>query len=47
MNESVTDLKNGLERLAVTYSKELIEKWYNSFKEWYEKKSVKDTCWRN
>lgn len=43
MNESVTDLKNGLERLAVTYSKELIEKWYNSFKEWYDKKSVKDT----
>ena len=43
MNESVTDLKNELERLAVTYSKELIEKWYNSFKEWYDKQSVKDT----
>ena len=43
MNESVTDLKNGLERLAVTYSEELIEKWYNSFNEWYDKQSVKDT----
>ena len=43
MIESVTNLKNGLERLAVTYSKELIDKWYNSFKDWYDKKSVKDT----
>lgn len=43
MIESVTDLKNGLERLAVIYSEELIDKWYNSFKKWYDKQSVKDT----
>ena len=43
MIESVTDLKNGLERLVVAYSEELIDKWYNSFKEWYDKQSVKDT----
>lgn len=43
MIESVTDLKNGLERLAVTYSKELIDKWHKSFKEWYDQQSVKDT----
>lgn len=41
MIESVTDLKNGLERLAVTYSKELIDKWHTSFKEWYNKQPVK------
>lgn len=43
MIESVTDLKNGLERLAVTYSKELIDKWHKSFKEWYDQQSVEDT----
>ena len=43
MIEAVTDLKNGLERLAVTYSKELIDKWHKSFKEWYDQQSVKDT----
>lgn len=43
MIESVTDLKNGLERLVVAYSEELIDKWYNSFKEWYDEQSVKDT----
>ena len=42
MIESVTDLKNGLERLAVTYSEELIDKWYKSFKEWYDQQRVKD-----
>lgn len=43
MIESVTDLKIGLERLAVTYSEELIDKWHKSFKEWYDQQSVKDT----
>lgn len=43
MIESVTDLKIGLERLAVTYSEELIDKWYKSFYEWYNQQSVKDT----
>lgn len=43
MIESVTDLKIGLERLAVTYSEELIDKWYKSFNEWYNQQSVKDT----
>ena len=43
MNESVTDLKNGLERLAVTYSEELIDEWYESFEKWYDQQSVKDT----
>lgn len=42
MIESVTDLKNGLERLAVTYSEELIDKWHKSFKEWYDLQRVKD-----
>ena len=28
MNESVIDLKNGLEKLAVTYSENLIDEWY-------------------
>lgn len=43
MIESVTDLKIGLERLAVAYSEELIDKWHKSFKEWYDQQSVKDT----
>lgn len=43
MIESVTDLNNGLERLAVTYSKELIDKWHKLFKEWYDQQRVKDT----
>lgn len=43
MIESVTDLKIGLERLAVTYSEELIDKWHKSFKEWYDQQSVEDT----
>lgn len=42
MIESVTDLNNGLERLAVTYSKELIDKWHKLFKEWYDQQRVKD-----
>ena len=42
MIESVTDLKNGLERLTVTYSEELIDKWYKLFAEWYNQQSVKD-----
>lgn len=42
MIESVTDLKIGLERLAVTYSEELIDKWHTSFKEWYNKQPVKN-----
>lgn len=42
MIESVTDLKIGLERLAVTYSEELIDKWYKSFNEWYNQQRVKD-----
>ena len=42
MIESVTNLKNGLERLAVTYSKELIDKWHKSFKEWYDLQRVKE-----
>ncbi len=41
MIESVTDLKNGLERLVVAYSEELIDKWHTSFKEWYNKQPVK------
>lgn len=43
MKESVTDLKNGLEKLAVTYSEDLIDKWYKSFNEWYADKGKKDT----
>lgn len=43
MIESVKDLNNGLERLAVTYSKELIDKWHKLFKEWYDQQRVKDT----
>lgn len=41
MNESVIDLKNGLEKLAVTYSENLIDEWYKLFEEWYNKLQVK------
>lgn len=40
MNESVIDLKNGLEKLAVTYSENLIDEWYKLFEEWYNKLPV-------
>lgn len=44
MKESVNDLGNGLNKLAVTYSEELIEKWYKSFKNWYDQIEGKGTC---
>ena len=37
MIESVTDFQNGLESLAITFSEELIHKWYESFKDWFDK----------
>ena len=44
MKESVNDLGNGLNKLAVTYSEELIEKWYKSFENWYDQIEGKGTC---
>lgn len=41
INKSVIDLKNGLEKLAVTYSENLIDEWYKLFEEWYNKLQVK------
>lgn len=41
INESVIDLKNGLEKLAVTYSESLIVEWCKLFEKWYNKLQVK------
>lgn len=41
INESVIDLKNGLEKLAVIYSERLIVEWCKLFEKWYNKLQVK------